>query len=410
MKTAHRGLLLAGILLIATNLRAPFTSVAPMLEQLRDQFALSASQAGWLITLPVLAFAVVSPFAAGLAKRWGVERTLFGALTVIAAGMLLRASGGAAALYLGTMVIGAGIALGNVLLPSLLKRDFSDKVASLTALYVLVMGSAAAASSALVVPLSAALHADWRVVSRLPLALVALAALVWLPQVLRKHGANRTAVGGNHANAAIWRSPLAWQVTAYLGIDSFLFYVGVSWMPGILQDTAGYTAAQAATLHGVLLLATAVPGLLLIPLTPRLHDQRAVAAALALSMAVGMLGFILAPAYAIVWIVFFGIGAGGGLIMGLALISLRTPSAGDAASLSGMAQCVGYFIAAAGPPLVGKLHDLTGNWSLALAVCAAVAVIMAVFGLLAGRKLQIATAALSAATPRSPAPAVASAR
>lgn len=386
----HRTFLLVGILLIAMNLRAPFTSLAPLLETLRDSFALSATQTGLLITLPLLAFAVVSPFAAGLAGRWGMERTLFGALGIIAAGMLLRASGGVAPLYLGNVVIGVGIALGNVLLPGLLKRDFPDKVASLTAMYVLTMGVAAAASSAIIIPLLETLHTDWRLVSCLPLVLVALAALAWLPQLRRRQAVARPSMAlAGAPQPAVWRSPLAWQVTAYLGLDCFLYYVGVSWLPSILRDAAGYTAAQAASLHGVLLLATALPGLVLIPLAPKLRDQRGVAAALALSMVVGLLGFVLAPAHAVLWIMFFGAGAGGGLILALALISLRTTDAHGAAALSGMAQCVGYFFAAAGPPLIGRAHDVAGGWSGPLSFCAALGVLMAVVGLFAGRTLHI---------------------
>lgn len=127
----------------------------------------------------------------------------------------------------------------------------------------------------------------------------------------------------------------------------------------------------------------------MIPLAPKLRDQRAVAAILALSTSVGLLGFVLAPMYAVLWIVFFGIGAGGGLILALALISLRTSNAGEAAALSGMSQCIGYFFAAAGPPLIGKANELAGNWHAPLSLCAALGVVMAVIGVYAGRNLHV---------------------
>ena len=388
MKHPKRILLMAGILLVATTLRAPFTIIAPLLEGLQATYALSATQVGLLITGPVLAFAAVSPFAAGLARRWGMERTLFGSLAVITAGVLVRAGGGVAALYVGTIIVGAGIALGNVLLPSLLKRDFPAKVATLTALYVLTMGVAAAIGSALVSPLTDTLHWDWRQVSRLPLLLVGLAAVFWLPQLSSATAPARTTLDAV-VPSVMWRSPLAWQVTAYFGLDCFLYYVGVSWLPAILRDAGGYSAAQAASLHGLLLLATALPGLVLIPLVPRLRDQRAVAAVLALCMSVGLLGLVLAPAHAAVWIVLFGAGAGGGLILGLALIGLRTAHAHDAAALSGMAQCLGYLFSSAAPPLAGRAMELAGSWHMPLTVCAALGVAMAFVGTLAGRHLQV---------------------
>ena len=388
MKHPKRILLMAGILLVATTLRAPFTIIAPLLEGLQATYALSATQVGLLITGPVLAFAAVSPFAAGLARRWGMERTLFGSLAVITAGVLVRAGGGVAALYVGTIIVGAGIALGNVLLPSLLKRDFPTKVATLTALYVLTMGVAAAIGSALVSPLTDTLHWEWRQVSRLPLLLVGLAAVFWLPQLSSATAPARTTLDAV-VPSVMWRSPLAWQVTAYFGLDCFLYYVGVSWLPAILRDAGGYSAAQAASLHGLLLLATALPGLVLIPLVPRLRDQRAVAAVLALCMSVGLLGLVLAPAHAAVWIVLFGAGAGGGLILGLALIGLRTAHAHDAAALSGMAQCLGYLFSSAAPPLAGRAMELAGSWHMPLTVCAALGVAMAFVGTLAGRHLQV---------------------
>jgi CP family cyanate transporter-like MFS transporter len=388
MRHHNRILLIAGILLVATTLRAPFTIIAPLLEGLQKEYLLSATQVGLLITGPVLAFAAVSPFAAGLARRWGMERTLFGSLAVITAGVLVRAGGGVVALYVGTIIVGTGIALGNVLLPSVLKRDFPTKVAALTALYVLTMGVAAAIGSALVSPLSDTLHWDWRQVSRLPLLLVGVAAMFWLPQLTSSTTPAATTMDGV-VPTVMWHSPLAWQVTAYFGLDCFLYYVGVSWLPAILRDTGGYSVTQAASLHGLLLLATALPGLVLIPLAPRLRDQRVVAAVLALCMSIGLLGLVLAPAHAPVWIMFFGAGAGGGLILGLALIGLRTAHAHDAAALSGMAQCLGYLFSSAAPPLAGKAMELAGSWHVPLTVCAGLGVVMAYVGTLAGRHLQI---------------------
>lgn len=378
---------LASILLIAINLRAPFTSVAPLLGELRSTFLLSATEAGLLITLPLLAFSAVSPFAAGLARRWGLEWVLLLALIGIACGIALRSSGYLATLFIGTGLIGAAIAVGNVLLPSLLKRDYPTQVAPLTACYVLVMGLAAAGCSALAIPLSSLPEIDWRIVLGSAILLPVIAALAWLPR-LRRNRSAPAAVAARTEKVLLRKSALAWQVTLYLGLDCFLYYVGVSWLPSILQD-AGYTRAQSGSLHGVLLLATAFPGLLLIPLVPRLRDQRVLASLLALSMVLGLSGLILAAQWAAVWILFFGFGAGGGLILALAFISLRTTHADDAAGLSGMAQCLGYALAAAGPPLIGQLHDLSGNWSVPLVLCGMLGLLMAGIGLYAGRNLYI---------------------
>ncbi|HAT0213773.1 MFS transporter, partial [Salmonella enterica] len=143
-------LLIAGILMIATTLRVTFTGAAPLLETIRSDYGLSTAQTGLLTTLPLLAFALVSPLAAGIARRFGMERSLFAAMLLICAGIALRSLPSAALLFAGTAIIGCGIALGNVLLPGLIKRDFSQHVARLTGAYSLTMGAAAALGSALV--------------------------------------------------------------------------------------------------------------------------------------------------------------------------------------------------------------------------------------------------------------------
>jgi len=368
------------------NLRAPFTSVAPLIDTLKTVFRLTAGEAGLLITLPLLSFAAISPFAAAIARRWGIERALFGALLVIASGIALRSAGSVSTLYLGTIVIGCGIAVGNVLLPGLLKREYPDKVAPLTSVYVLAMGIAAATVSAVAVPLFAATGGSWRLVTVSALWLPVLAAIVWLPRL--RTPPQDTQDAGHAGHGGVWRSALGWQVTLFLGLDCFLYYVGVGWLPGILHG-AGFTEEQAGSLHGVLLLATALPGLLLIPVVPRMKDQRALAAGLAMAIATGLLGLLLAAKLAVVWILCFGFGAGGGLILALSFISLRTLHARDAASLSGMAQCLGYLLAAAGPPLVGAMHDRSGAWQAPLGLCVALAVGMALVGTLAGRARRI---------------------
>jgi CP family cyanate transporter-like MFS transporter len=251
----HPVLLIAGILCMSMALRAPITGVPPLTGMIREQLGLSATAAGMLITLPLLAFAVVSLFAAGLARRHGLERSLFAAMLLVAAGIVVRTLGPAWSLFLGTVVIGAGIAIGNVLLPSLLKRDFPQQVAGLTSAYVLTMSLAAGLASAIAIPLAGLSDATWRFSSGCLLVVPVLSALLWLPQL-----ANHTAPAASTAHAPhgprLWRSALAWQVTLFLGINSFVFYVGVSWLPAILRD-AGYTAERAGALHGLLQLMSA---------------------------------------------------------------------------------------------------------------------------------------------------------
>lgn len=381
-------LLIAGILMIATTLRVTFTGAAPLLETIRSDYGLSTAQTGLLTTLPLLAFALVSPLAAGIARRFGMERSLFAAMLLISAGIALRSLPSAALLFAGTAIIGCGIALGNVLLPGLIKRDFSQHVARLTGAYSLTMGAAAALGSALVVPL--ALHGfGWRGALLMQMLFPLLAFLIWLPQWRTTRSANLSSSRALHERG-IWRSPLAWQVTLFLGLNSLIYYVIIGWLPTILISH-GYSEAQAGSLHGLLQLATAAPGLAIPLILHRFNDQRWIAALVSLLCAVGAAGLWFVPGQAIIWTLLFGFGSGATMILGLTFIGLRASSAHQAAALSGMAQSVGYLLAACGPPVMGKLHDASGSWYLPLSGVTVLAIIMAIFGLYAGRDREIAS-------------------
>jgi CP family cyanate transporter-like MFS transporter len=379
-------LLIAGILLIATSLRVTFTGAAPLLDSIRADFGLSTAQTGMLTTLPLLAFGLFSPLAAGIARRFGMERSLLGALLLICAGIAVRALPSATFLFVGTAIIGCGIAMGNVLLPGLIKRDFAGHVAKMIGAYSLTMGAAAALGSALVVPIAMS-GAGWHGALLALIAFPLLGLIVWLPQ-LRNHTPGTVTTARSLHSKGIWRSSLAWQVTLFLGINSLVYYVIIGWLPAILISH-GYSEAQAGSLHGLLQLATAAPGLLIPLVLHKLKDQRGIAIGVALMCAVSAIGYWLLPQQAVLWTLIFGFGSGATMILGLTFIGLRAGSAHQAAALSGMAQSVGYLLAACGPPVMGKIHDASGDWHIPLIAVAIISLIMAVFGGLAGRDREI---------------------
>ena len=385
LAVARPALLIAGLLLIATNLRAPITGVAPVLETLQSAFALSPAQAGLLTTLPLLAFGIISPFAAMFAREYGLERSLFGALLLIAAGVVVRSIGSVWTLYLGTATIGAGIAVGNVLLPSLVKRDFPAKVPTIMGVCSIAIGGAAALASASAVPLGNAF--GWQGALGATAVFPLAAALVWTSQ-LSRHTAPAKGTASAPHGGRVWHSALAWQVTLFMGINSLVYYVLVAWLPSVLTSS-GIAPEVAGSLHGVMQLASAVPGLLLGPIVSRMRDQRLVAATMGGLMTVALLGFCVAPSWASLWAFCFGLGSGGGVLLALMFMGLRANSAHQAASLSGMAQCVGYFLAACGPARAGQFHDLTGSWTAVLYIGAVLSIVMVIFGLLAGRSRTI---------------------
>ncbi|MBB1199572.1 MFS transporter [Enterobacteriaceae bacterium 89] len=379
-------LLIAGILLIATSLRVIFTGAAPLLDNIRADYGLTTAQTGLLTTLPLLAFGLISPLAAGFARRFGMERSLFGALLLMCAGIAVRSLPSPVMLYVGTAILGAGIALGNVLLPGLIKRDFSGHVAKMVGAYSLTMGGAAALGSALVVPLALS-GLGWHGALLALMVFPLIGLIAWLPQWRNHTPAPLTNARSLH-DKGIWRSALAWQVTLFLGINSLVYYVIIGWLPAILISH-GYSESQAGSLHGLLQLATAAPGLLIPLVLHKLKDQKGIAIAVALMCAVSAIGYWLLPEQAVIWTLIFGFGSGATMILGLTFIGLRAGSAHQAAALSGMAQSVGYLLAACGPPLMGKIHDVSGDWHLPLIAIAIISLLMAVFGGLAGRAREI---------------------
>lgn len=384
LQTRFSGILLViGILLIAANLRAPFTGIAPVLEQVIHYFQLSAAQAGFLTTLPLLTFAIISPMAASLAKKQGLEHTLFIALILIMLGISARIFNSFAMLFIGTAIIGVGIAIANVLLPSLIKRDFPTKVAIMTSSYVLTMGVVSGGFSAMVFPLSQLNALGWQL-ALASIAVITLSTIiVWTTQ-LGKHTKPDIDTPQATSSKSVWRYLLAWQISLLLGLNSFLNYIIITWLPSILTDT-GHTAVQAGVYHGAFQFATAIPGLVLIPLLSKLHDQRALSFTLALLSSISALGLLYMTEYAFVWTVMLGFSSGACFILGLSFVGLRTDNSHQAASLSGMAQCVGYLLAAGGPMLAGALHASTGSWSLPLWLCAIASVLCALCGLGGGR-------------------------
>lgn len=380
-------LLILGILLIAANLRAPITGIGPVLDQIIASYQLTASQAGMLTTLPLLAFALASPLATALAKRQGLEISLFVALILIGLGLATRFIDSKLMLYIGTAIIGIGIAIGNVLLPSLIKRDFPHKVAIMTSSYVLAMGIFSGSYSALIIPLSAYKDIGWQVALVCFIVLTLLSLIVWLPQ-LKNHSKPVKGLTPTISKGKIWHHALSWHVTLCLGFNSFFTYIILAWLPSILMET-GHDAAQAGVLHGLFQLSTAVPGIILIPLLAKLKDQRLLALSLAFLGVTSSLGLLFFADFAYIWSMGLGFCSGSLFILGISYVSLRTHHSRQAASLSGMAQCVGYLLAATGPILAGSLHTYFDSWGAVLWLCSFLILSCGLFGYLGGRNIYL---------------------
>jgi CP family cyanate transporter-like MFS transporter len=404
--TPARGaaLLVAGILVLALNLRSAITSLPPVFPELQSALHISAGSLALLAAIPVLCFGVFSGVAAPLSRRYGEERVLGAALLLLAAGLLLRGLSPAALLFPGTIVAGAAIALMNVLLPSLVKRRVPERAGLFIGLYLLMLAAGAIVASVLAIPVfnaaGGSAHAGVATADsaavRLTLALWAgpalLAALVWLPQLrfrtLPEDAALAAAEAGSgrrRGALAMARSALAWQVTLFMGLQSLSYYATLSWFPTMFRDR-GVSAAHAGDLLALMNLGNAVTALLLPVLAQRVADQRRLAAWSMLATAAGLAGAVFGPAVlAAGFMVLLGLGQGASLGLGIFYTMARAPEPVTAASLSAFAQGVGYLIASAGPLTIGLLHDATGGWTAPGLVLLAVCLLQLITGWLAGR-------------------------
>ncbi|WP_416425064.1 MFS transporter [Pseudomonas sp. App30] len=375
--------LLIGILLIAANLRAPITSLGPVLEQVQQHFALSAAAAGLLNALPLLMFASASPLAPWLTRRLGLEQALFGALCLIAAGCLIRSSGTLTGLWAGTLLIGAGIATANVLVVPLVKRDFPAQAALCVGLYAATMALMAALASGVSAPLSALTGYTWKLSLGVWFALALVAILCWLPH-LRQARSGASAVAPPPPKS-VWGSAIAWQVSMFMALQTVTFYTLIDWYPamaasvgiGASESGAHLFAYQAVAVLANLSTAVAIK---------RLQDQRLLGLICSLAIVVGMAGLLWAPSLALVWLVFAGVGAGMSMVTCLTLFGLRVRDHHQASALSAMAQCVGYGLGAAGPFLAGWLHSVYGSWQVSLWMLLAAACLQIFFAVMAGSR------------------------
>lgn len=376
-------LLLAGIVLVAINLRSVMTGTGPLIGEIRQDTGLGAAMAGMIGTLPVLCFGIFSVFAPRLGRRFGLEEVIAFALGTLAFGILIRLVPGNLILFLGTALIGLAIAIGNVLLPAMVKRSFPREAKRLSGLYVAVLSLMASTAAAIAIPLSQA-GLGWRGSLAVWAGPAIVATLVWAVLARRRPG-DRPPPPPRIGVRALLRSRLALAVTLFMAAQSFAFYVVLTWLTEILIDL-GLGRTEAGIVFATSQLLGAVPIIGLSLFAHRVKDDRALMVAAAGATIVGLLTLLgFGSSGAIVGASLIGIGQGSSFALGLTFFSSRSGDDVVAAELSGTGQSVAYLIAASGPVLAGLIHGLTGGWEPVLAGVMVVVVIQMTIGIEAGR-------------------------
>jgi MFS transporter, CP family, cyanate transporter len=396
------------VVVVALNLRASIAVVPPVLAEVQATYGLSLTTAGLLTTLPVLCFGLVAPVAGWLGHRLRLEPVLAVAMLALALGLVGRSYAGAPGLLVGSLVVGAAITVGNVLVPGMVKRDFPTAPSMMTAVYVTVFTGGAALAAGVSLPLAAWPDLGWRGALSI-WALPALAAAVLLVARARRGTKAPGATTGPRATTErpaavnVWRSPVAWLITGYTGLQSLLFYAGLTWLPTILVDhgVAGQDAALALVLYTIV----GVPASLLAPFLARGHDQRLALSVPGLLWVVGLVGLGAWPHQWLLWTLLLAVAHGAGLSIGLSQVVRRAGTPAVAARLSAMSQFVGYLVTAAGTWAVGATADAADGWTLSLAGLLAVVAAMLGCGLLAGRPTATVSGGRPAAARSAPVPA-----
>jgi len=422
--------------LVAINLRPAAASVGPLLDRIESATGLSSGWAGALTTLPVLCFGLLAPLAPLLARRVGMHTTIAAAMAALVAGMLLRLVPGVGFLFLGTAVAGAAIAIGNVLVPVVVRRDFPERTGTAMAIYSTSLIGFAALSAGVTVPLADALGGGWRPGLAVWAAPAALAALAWAPALLSPDAPHRTnrpptiptsdgrtnrattaptsdgrtnqtpiaPTSDGRANRpptarALLRSPLAWQVTLFFAFQSGGFYTTLAWLPSIFRSH-GASEAHAGLLLSITMVVGVLTALTVPGVAARSRDQRRLVALCCVLIVAGLLGILLAPMSApYLWTVLLGLGQNAAFPLALMLIVLRGGTVASTEALSTLSQSVGYALAAFAPLAVGELHGLSGSWTPALVLLLVLVALQLVAGLAAGRDCQLE------APPEAPPPA-----
>jgi CP family cyanate transporter-like MFS transporter len=379
-------LFITGVAALGFNLRAPITSLPPVFPELSATLHLSGAVVAVLAAVPVLCFGLFSPVAAPLARRFGEERVLLAAAALLAGGLLLRGVL-ASMLFPGTVIACGAIAFLNVLLPSLIKRRCPGRAGLLIGVYLMSLNAGAVLGSLVAVPVFQASGGSAALALGLWAVPATAAALVWLPQRrfrITPGGQTRPGRAGPGI-AAVSRHLLAWQVMAYMGLQSLTYYAALSWLPVLLRDR-GAGAVGAGGQLALVNLGNAVTALLLPVLAHRARDQRLLVGVTTALSAAGLAGVWFAPlATSPGWALMLGLGQGASLGLAIYFMTARSPGPQAAASLSGFAQGGGYLVAAAGPLVIGFLHTASGGWSLPVITLLVVTTVQCAAGWLAGR-------------------------
>ncbi|MGO1990035.1 CynX/NimT family MFS transporter [Mammaliicoccus vitulinus] len=379
-------LILFGMIFVAATLRAPLTSVGPVIELIKSDLEISNTLAGLLTTIPLIIFGFVSPFVSKIVTKLTMSRTILYALLILLVGLLLRVSGDIGLFIVGTILLGIAIAFGNVCLPSYVKWRFPLQIGLFTGVYSATMNFTAGLGGGLSYPLSEITPLGFRLSLSFWVVLTILAIVFWWPQVksgkqeeLQATKAMQAKVQGPKVRMVT--SKLAWVVALTMAMQSMVFYTVIAWMPTILVDKG-----MSPTAAGFLLMLnqfSQVPMTFIFPIiASKMQNQKLLVTIVSMLFVLGF-SLLFSQSYIVlvIGIIIAGFGMGAGFSLCMTFFSIRARTNAGSMSLSGFGQSIGYFIAAIGPFLIGFLHDLLGGWDVGIISLIVISVLFYIFAL-----------------------------
>ncbi len=384
----HSALALLALVFISLVLRPPVGAMGPLLDELQAVEGYSLFQVGLLTSLPVVCFGIGAFAGPSLVKRLTLNRAMMWVLVALFVAMVLRSFGGYVSLISFTVVIGFAIAIGNVLIPTIVREQFPTKLALVTGLYVTLLAISASLSASIAVP-SSELFGGWRMALAIWLVPTALAIIFWMPiSKVSVHAEETTSATHAEERRAVLVSPLAWAIVAFFGLQSAGFYAILNWLPSLLIDR-GYTAIEAGTLLGLCTSIGIPTGFLISMVIKRFKSLSFLAVFVSLFTLAGLVILLVAPDLAVLACVVTGFGFAATFPLSLTLVGSRASTSTQTTQLSALAQGWGYLIAAIGAFVFGYFKDVTGDWTISLWVLIGITIVQVISGAFAGKDQKI---------------------
>ncbi|SCT00466.1 CynX/NimT family MFS transporter [Staphylococcus caeli] len=383
-KVNNSWIVVIAIIFIASTLRAPLTSVGPVIDEIKENLSIGNGVAGILTTIPLLIFAIVSPFVSRVTRRFTMSYTIFYAMLLLILALLIRVVGDFNLFIVGTILLGIAIAFGNVVLPSYVKWYFPMQIGLMTGIYSATMNFTAGLGGGMSYPLSKITTFGFKLSLSFWMTFAVIALCLWIICVKNRATLEKTTIKGVKVETSskfnIVHSKLAWMVALTMGFQSMIFYSMVAWVPSILvdrglnHDMAGYLL--------MLNQFAQVPMTFIFPIiASKLKRQRMLIVIITILFLAGFgLFFSQSLPMLIIGIIIVGLAMGACFSLCMTLFSIRARTSDGSIALSGFGQAIGYFIAALGPFLIGLLHDVTNSWNTAILAMILMSCCVFIFG------------------------------